>query len=75
MTEEKRRFTVINNEELEKREKERKYTEQERFERIKRMSYQSNPLNIQGQSLKEQFLKFRNEEAGPRFTVEDLLKW
>ena len=75
MTEEKRRFAVISNEEYEYKEKHRKNTEQERFERRRRMSYQSNPLKVQGESLREQFLKFRNDEAGPRFTVEDLLKW
>ena len=30
--------------------------------------YQTNPL-------KEQFMKFVNEEAGRKFSVEDLLRW
>lgn len=35
-------------------------------ERIK--SFQTNPL-------RERFMRFTNEEAGRRFTIEDLLKW
>ena len=68
MTKEKRRFTVISNDDY-------KYKEKNRYERAKMMSYQSNPLKLQGQSLKEQFMRFANDEGGPRFTVEDLLKW
>ena len=65
MTEEqKRRFTVISNEKAE----ENNY----RKERIR--SYQTNPLNIQGNSLREQFMKFTNGDGGRRFTVEDLLR-
>lgn len=30
--------------------------------------YQTNPL-------REQFMKFVNEEAGRKFSVEDLLRW
>ena len=66
MTEnEKRRFTVISNENT--------MDDYYRKERVR--SYQTNPLNVQGQSLREQFMRFTNEEAGRRFTVEDLLKW
>ena len=65
MTEnEKRRFTVISNE--------KEAEDNFRKERIR--TYQTNPLNIQGQSLKEQFLRFNNNEGGRRFTVEDLLR-
>ena len=64
MSEERRRFTVISNEE---------YTE-DNYQRKRVRSYQTNPLNIQGQSLKEQFMRFTNEEAGRRFSVEDLLR-
>jgi len=31
-------------------------------------SYQTNPL-------KEKLMKFTNNEAGPKFSIEDLLKW
>ncbi len=64
MTEEKRRFTVISNDSLqEEQNKEHDYYKKERTR-----SYQTNPL-------REQFMRFTNEEAGRRFTVEDLLKW
>ncbi len=69
MSETKRRFAVISNEKLEvdndikehKREKEREF--------------HTNPLKWQGQSLREDFMRFTNNEGGSRFTVEDLLKW
>ena len=61
---EKRKFTVISNEQ----------TVEDNFRKERVRSYQTNPLNIQGQSLKEQFMRFHNEEAGRRFTVEDLLR-
>ncbi len=64
MTEEKRRFTVINNEK----------TSEDYFRKERLRSYQTNPLNLQGQSLKEQFMRFTNGEGGRRFTVEDLLR-
>ena len=64
MTEEKRRFTVITNEK----------TSEDYFRKEKLRSYQTNPLNIQGQSLREQFMRFTNGEGGRRFTVEDLLR-
>ena len=64
MTKEKRQFTVIKNE--------RATEDNFRKERIR--SYQTNPLNVQGQSLREQFMKFTNGEAGKKFTVEDLLR-
>ena len=75
MTEQKRKFAVISNDNYELKERERSYNERDRYERARRMVYQSNPLKVQGQSLKEQFLRFSNDEGGPRFTVEDLLKW
>ena len=59
-----RKFTVIRNE---------KSTEDNfRKERIR--AYQTNPLNIQGESLREQLMRFTNGEGGRRFTVEDLLR-
>jgi len=64
MTNEKRKFTVISNE--------TKIEDNFRKERVR--SYQTNPLKLQGQSLKEEFMRFHNEEAGRRFTVEDLLR-
>lgn len=65
MTEEqKRRFTVISNEK----------TEENNYRKERIRSYQTNPLNIQGNSLREQFIKFTNGDGGRRFTVEDLLR-
>lgn len=59
-----RKFTVISNV---------KSTEDNfRKERIR--AYQTNPLNIQGESLREQLMRFTNGEGGRRFTVEDLLR-
>lgn len=64
MTQEKRKFTVISNETLlEQEQREKDYYKKERTK-----FYQTNPL-------KEQFMRFTNEEAGRRFSVEDLLKW
>jgi hypothetical protein len=68
MTENKKRFSVISNE---KREKE---IELDSYKKERIRYYQTNPLKMQGQSLKEQFMRFTNEEAGRRFTVEDLLR-
>ena len=64
MTNEKRKFTVISNE----------ITIEDNFRKERVRSYQTNPLKLQGQSLKEEFMRFHNEEAGRRFTVEDLLR-
>ena len=65
MAEEQRsKFTVISNEKMSE-----DYLKKKRIR-----SYQTNPLNIQGQSLKEQFMRFTNGEGGKRFTVEDLLR-
>ena len=64
MTNEKEKFQVISNENL----------INDKFKKERIRSYQTNPLNVQGQSLKEQFMRFTNGEAGRRFTVEDLLK-
>ncbi len=55
-TEQRKRFTVITNHELEHKEEE------------KHRSYQTNPL-------REKFMKFVNNEAGKKFSVDDLLKW
>ena len=55
-TEQRKRFTVITNQELEHKEKE------------KLRSYQTNPLQ-------EKLMKFVNNEAGKKFSVDDLLKW
>ena len=63
---EKRKFTVISNPILDYEDKEEYNNEQYRKKRLK--SYQTNPL-------REQFMRFTNEEAGRKFTVEDLLKW
>ena len=65
MTEEKRRFTVISNDIDEKEEKAQR---EDKYKKARLSSYQTNPL-------KEQFARFANEEAGRRFSVEDLLKW
>lgn len=64
MTDEKRKFTVVSNEK----------TIEDNFRKERVRSYQTNPLKLQGQSLREQFARFTNEEAGRRFTVEDLLR-
>ena len=64
MTEEKRRFTVISNEQ----------TSNDYFKKERIRSYQTNPLNVQGQSLREQLVRFADGEGGRRFTVEDLLR-
>ena len=60
----KSKFTVISNEK----------TIENNFEKERVRSYQTSPLSEQQQSLKEQLMRFRNEEAGRRFTVEDLLR-
>ncbi len=64
MTEEKRRFTVISNEN----------TSNDYFRKERIKSYQTNPLNVHGQSLREQLMRFTNGEGGRKFTVEDLLR-
>ena len=64
MANEKRRFTVISNENA----------IEDSFRKKRISSYQTNPLSIQGQSLREQLMRFTNEEAGRKFTVEDLLR-
>jgi hypothetical protein len=64
MTNEKRRFTVISNEK----------TTEDNFRKERLRAYQTNPVNIQGESLREQLMKFTNGEGGRRFTVEDLLR-
>ena len=64
MTDEKRKFTVISNEN----------TIEDNFRKERVRSYQTNPLRWQGQSLKEELLRFTNGEGGRRFTVEDLLR-
>ena len=64
MTDKEKRFTVISNE--------TKTENNFRKERVR--AYQTNPLKMQGQSLREQLVRFNNEEGGKRFTVEDLLR-
>ena len=59
-----RKFTVINGER----------TIEDNFRKERLRSYQTNPLNIQGTSLREQLMRFTNGEGGRRFTVEDLLR-
>ena len=65
MTDKQRqRFTVISNENM----------KEDNFRKERLRSYQTNPLNVQGNSLREQFMKFTNGDGGRRFTVEDLLR-
>ena len=64
MTEQKRKFTVISNE----------LSSEDYFKKERTRSYQTNPLNVQGQSLREELMRFTNGEGGRRFTVEDLLR-
>jgi len=64
MSNEKRRFTVISNEK----------TTEDNYRKERVRAYQTNPLNIQGESLREQLMRFTNGEGGRRFTVEDLLR-
>lgn len=64
-----RKFRVITNENL----TENRNTDHD-YEKEHRKSYLTNPLKIQGQSLKEDFLRYNNNEGGRRFTVEDLLR-
>lgn len=59
--EQRKRFTVIKNKNTED-------TEQQRYHKARAASYHTNPL-------KEQLARFVNEEAGPRFSVKDLLNW
>jgi len=61
----KRRFTVISNDKKE---------EQYDFRKERLRAYQTNPLKMQGESLREQFMRFTNGEGGKRFTVEDWLR-
>ena len=60
----KRKFTVISNEKM----------NEDNFRKERVRSYQTNPMYTQGQSLREELMRFTNEEAGRRFTVEDLLR-
>ena len=57
-------FTVITNPNMENKVKHR----EENNEHTGYQSYQTNPL-------KEQFMRFHNNEVGHKFSVEDLLKW
>lgn len=56
-SEQRKRFTVITNNE---------YGKKTEF-RDKRNSYQTNPLT-------EKLMKFTNNEAGPKFSIQDLLR-
>ena len=42
--------------------------ELDEYKRISNTCYQTDPL-------REQLVRFRNDEGGRRFTVEDLLRW
>ena len=63
MTDTKRRFTVISNENF----------AEEKTEKKVNIYYQTNPIKWQSQSLREDFMRYTNNEAGPRFSIEDLL--
>ena len=61
-----RKFTVINNTE---------YLEKTRA-KGHAGAYFTNPINSKGCSLREQFVRFANEDEGrKKFTPADLLKW
>ena len=63
---EKNRFTVIDN---------KKFTEKISQSR-QRNSYFTNPINSYGQSLREQYVRFANEDNDKwRFKPSDLLNW
>lgn len=64
MSDLKNRFTVITNEEL----------IEDKAERKRDVSYHSNPMKWQSQSLREDFMRFTNEESGRKFSIEDLLR-
>lgn len=73
MTETKRRFTVISNDSLEVDDDIQENKRERKRERER--EYHTDPLKWQKQSLREDFMRFTNNEGGARFTVEDLLKW
>lgn len=60
----KQKFKLITNE--------LSYEDDYRKDRLR--AYQTNPLKMHGESLKEEFMRFTNGEGGRRFTVEDLLR-
>ena len=62
----KRRFTVIEN---------KNYTVEEKIEKVQKHRFQTDPIHLQGQTLREQFAKYVNDEGGARFSIDDLLKW
>ena len=64
MTDKRREFTVING----------TNTIEHNFDKRIIRSYQTNPMKMHGESLREEFLRFRNGEGGRKFTVEDLLR-
>ena len=66
---------IVKGREMEKAEERKRFTvitnknfENETGFKEKHKSYQTNPLT-------EKLMKFTNNEAGPRFDIEDLLKW
>ena len=61
--ENKKRFTVITNEERIEKEEQR-----DKYRNAILRGYQTNPL-------RERLVKFNNEEGGRKFTIEDWLKW
>ena len=64
MTDEKKRFAVISNPNME----EERLRKEDKYNKARLRSYQTNPL-------REQFVRFANEDAGRKFSIEDLLKW
>ena len=60
-----RKFRVITNENK---------TEEKDYNKERIKSYFTNPTKIQGQSLREQMVRFNNGDAGRKFTIEDLLR-
>ena len=65
MTDAKHRFAVITNDKL---------INEDKHERKKELSYHSNPMKWESDSLKEDLMRFNNDEAGKRFSIEDLFK-
>ena len=65
----KKRFTVITNPISNKDNDDiDNNIDNENYIKKRKLMYQTNPL-------REQLVQFVNEEAGKRFSVEDLLKW
>ena len=56
-------------------EKRRRFTVITNLEYEERSEHRYRQNNYQTDPLREKFMKFVNNEAGRKFTVEDLLKW